>query len=159
MTEELRSVLYEAGVEPMSPNGDVWDLRERGFLASIVGVRSTLTPEVRRRVLEVVLASSSPLFLFTSEDLGTAGPGMWRAILPGIWSLKGLRDPAVLLNEEAIQLGNWVLLAADRPPNERIPDLIRATELEVLSFMRENGVRALIDSFHDDVEWRVATTP
>lgn len=156
MTEELRSVLQEMGIESMSPNGLVWDLRESGCLASIVGVRSTLTPAVKRRILEVVLASPSPIYLLTSEDVGTAGPGVWRAVSPGVWSLDGSRDPAVLIAEDATQLGNWVLLAAHRPPLERLPDLIRATEAQVLTFMRENGIRMLIDSFHDDVQWRVA---
>jgi hypothetical protein len=53
-----------------------------------------------------------------------------------------------------LYLGNWQLYVADAPIRA-IPDLCRASDAEVVRFMADNDVTAVIDSFHDNLSWVV----
>jgi len=153
---DLAAVLDPVVQGAVFEGGAVWDLRDRGMVSWMLGRPSEISDEIRIEVMTVFAKYFRHLFLASDEDYSEFPAGEFALTSTGVWRIE---DPAGLcphVGQPPLLFGNWVLLATNEPPDFPIPDFIRMPKSEVLEFMFANGVRAVVDSFHDDIQWRVA---
>jgi hypothetical protein len=84
-------------------------------------------------------------------------PGDWQLAAGSTWLVPrdfNIDHPNV--NHWLFDLGDWRLYSALGPAKENSPDFFRCSAAEVVSWLNDNSVQALIESFHDDTEWVVA---
>lgn len=79
-----------------------------------------------------------------AETLVDLGSGQYR--LTAATSLASLAD--------WLYLGNWQIVLPSCPGTTI--DAARATEAVICQYLDSNGLKLLVDSFHDDIEWVVA---
>ena len=105
----------------------------------------------KAQVLAAVCRNANPFVHYEDSPLGLV-PGSVE-VAPTLWQLPlNASGPAVL---DWLHLGNWQLYVRAEPLPD-IPDLCRASDKEVETFLRKSGASVIIDSFHDDVSWVVA---
>jgi hypothetical protein len=109
-------------------------------------------------LLSQVLASSSPVFIVHQEPPDDYEvPGNWQRTDDSTW-----RVPADLDLTDSVSknwlfgVGNWCLYSAPAAVDGICPDAFRMSASELSSWIHENSVAVLIDSFHDDSDWVVA---
>jgi hypothetical protein len=112
------------------------------------------TPNVdacKVEVLDEICRHSHPFVRYEeAPESGRAWMGV--EIAPFTWRLHGPAPGDEVL--KWLYMGNWQLYVA-AGPIARIPDLIRAKDEDVETFLKENAVSLIIDSFHDDESWVV----
>jgi hypothetical protein len=145
-------------VRPRSESLPVWDVGKPGLFARRRRKRDAAVEQCRSRLLAALLATDRPLFLTHPEPPQEYGvPGTWRPAGPSTWLVPSdldVRGPAVV--RWLFVLGNWGLYRGAGAVEGEWPDLFRCGAPEVLSWMADRGVEALIVSFPDNTDWVVA---
>jgi hypothetical protein len=137
----------------------VWYLNEPGLFARSGHVRREAIDLSKRRVLQLFADSASAFLVHPEEPPKSWARGPWTAGRP-----QTLRVPRpVELDEPVTQhwlfsLGNWFAYIAATPIEfaSGTPDPFRTDAAELLAWMSQIGMTALISSFPDDDAWVVA---
>ncbi len=108
-------------------------------------------------VMDAVRGLTDTVFLAIYEDVTEeARRDAWEAAGAHTWRLPESVATRPLL-QVPLEVGVWQLYAASGPaPDRALPDLFRDAESEVASKLFDLGITAMIDSWHDNTEWRVA---
>ena len=128
----------------------VWTSRRRERTESVTALKIEL--------LSQVLTSTSPVFIVHQEPPDDYEvPGNWQRTDDSTWRVPADLDLTDSVSKNwLLGIGNWCLYSAPAPVVGICPDAFRMSASELLSWMRENSVAVLIDSFHDDSDWVVA---
>jgi hypothetical protein len=107
--------------------------------------------EVRRQVLEQVLATASPVVIAYGEEAPQQPELAARVSEVGKGRFQLVGRPPLEALQNWLDYGNWQLACPKLP--DSLEDLARATAQRVSQFVDENSLEFVIDSFHDDVYW------
>jgi hypothetical protein len=106
----------------------------------------------RSRLLHVLCRSNCPYVQYGESPPEEPKLRGSQKIKEGLWRLPSHCSAAAL--QRWLYAGNWQLYLASAPLLD-VADLCRADDLQIVEFMDRHGVGAVIDSFHDNVEWTV----
>src|SRR5262249_47789469 len=137
----------------------VWDIFWPGLFSRQRSARKQAVATCRRELLSCLFESEGPLFMAHGDSPeGWGVPGPWQCVAQSTWLLP---KPFDVDHPDTkywlFDLGNWCIYSAPAPVEGSRLDPARCTASELISWMKKNSVAALIDSFHDDVSWVVAT--
>jgi hypothetical protein len=135
----------------------VWDLGRPGFFARHHRRRREAVDACRRELLNALLGSPGAVFLMHEPPQEYEVPGAWQRAGEGTWFV----PPHFNFDHPTVEywlfaLGNWRLYQAPAPAEGDWPETFRCAAAELLAWMRARSVKALIESFHDDIAWVVA---
>src|SRR5262249_13455356 len=115
----------------------------------------------RAEVLAAFLGAGAPAFLSHPEppaEYDVAGD--WQPAGPSTWGVPPGCDPQERAARGWVATPRaWCLYLASAPIDEPWPDVSRCGAAELLAWMQARSLRALVASFHDDVEWVVVFRP
>jgi hypothetical protein len=139
---EILDVLNATQVRGLAGSGGVWRLN--GIAAQY--------ESIRERLLSIA-ARSSPLFVHYDGDKPD-GPSLAEtvALAENVWRLPALASGRDL--NSWLYMGNWQLYSRETPLT-KLEDLCRADADGVMRFVQSTGVRFVIDSFHDNIQWTI----
>lgn len=160
---QILSLLRESAsrdVRPDKSSERVWRLTYPRLFASDRSRRHEHVDTMKTRLLETLARTGTAMIHHPESPRDEKLPGEWLAgPHPQAWHV-----PVDLnLGDESIQywlftLGNWMMRAPD-VETTRFPDFARATVAAALSWVDEQAIQVVIDSFHDDVSWVVVLAP
>ena len=143
-------------VRPDKSSERVWHLTYPGLFASDSSRRREHVDALKVRLLEIVVRTGSAMIHHPDSPREEKLPGEWReGPQPQTWHVPAdldLADDSIA--SWLLTLGNWVMLAPD-VETTRLPDFARAPIPTVLSWVDEQAIELVIDSFHDDISWVV----
>jgi hypothetical protein len=143
-------------IRPREGSLAVWDVKLPGIFARRRSQRKDAVAACRRELISRLLACQDPLFLIHESPQDYGIPGEWRLASEATWTVPADFNPNQAAVESWLSLGNWTFYTAPNPAERDWPDPSRCSALDLLVWMKTNSVKALIDSFHDDVTWVVA---
>ena len=156
---EILSLLKDSAspdIRPEEASERLWHLTYPSFFASHGRERYTHVDTVKVRLLETMARTGTAIIHHPDSPREEKLPGEWIAgQQPNAWHV-----PLDLnLGDESISywlfdLGNWTILAPD-VVTTRLPDFASANAAAALSWVDEQHIQVVIDSFHDDVSWVV----
>ena len=150
---ELRAILQSGTSRRARSNLDVW-LLDTGpwwrLFRDSAGLERT-----KAALLAAIWRLPEPVFMNPSIPLDHEVAPFVEPMAGG-WRLNRSRSAEEFHRTEPVSVfGNWQLYVSPQPVAAHI-DALRAPAEEVLEFMERNGIRLLVDAFHDDSEWLVA---
>jgi hypothetical protein len=113
---------------------------------------SAAAEKLKESVLGTACAKSSPFVHYDDPPPTHGRLASCESVGPGVWRVPQGSPGKELL--DWLYMGNWQLYLAGGPLQE-LQDLARATTEVAESFVHENHISLIIDSFHDDVSWTV----
>ena len=133
----------------------VWDLGRPGFFSR---QRRDAVAACRRELLTALLNCERPIYLAPPEPPHEYKiPGDWQPAGKTTWLVPADFDPDhPAVRHWLFALGDWRLYQAAGPVEAKSPDVFRCDAAELLAWMNDQAVEALIESFHDDTDWVVA---
>jgi hypothetical protein len=148
---DLRAVLEASSARKLRASGNVWRL----------GGNDHGAEELRSGLLSVASLFTSVYVHY--DGGGPSEPSLRDAeqVAHDLWRLPMAATGPDL--SAWLYMGNWQLYAREEPL-QKLQDLCRASDGEVASFVAENDLLFIVDSFHDDAHWTIglrggATTP
>jgi hypothetical protein len=138
----------------------VWDVGQPGLFARLRRERKQAIEACRAELMSCLLSAGGPVFVTHHEPPAEYDvPGEWQPMNEHTWLVPSDfngHDPA---SRRWLSLGDWCFYAAPAPaPGTSRPDAFRCTAAELLNWMSEQSVEAMIESFHDDYTWVVAAS-
>ena len=113
-------------------------------------------PARQTRLLAALLELDQPLYWSLEHPpSGFDSSVPWPEVSPGVW-IAPAGFAAADLRRRWLYTGNWQAFAGESPTLE-VPwiDPARSTPKAFVEFMRAAKLQLLLDSFHDDYEWRI----
>ena len=155
--EQLHHLVEAACDQRLTPAYPVYELRA-GLLP--FSKRSRSLAERQERVFTALRQLGWPVFLRISESPPDMElPGGWGHAARDTWSVPREVESAHLLGS-LLTPGGWQLyLSLEAVDPSSLPDLFRGSFPEAYTTVEAMGVPALLDSFHDNSEWRVLLQP
>ena len=136
----------------------IWELHEPGILAWRGSERRSAIEAAKRTFLTTLARQPTPCFLVHPDDPTEYCPAFaWEPAGTQTWRVPGalvFDEPG--LSDWLFTLGNWQAYLAPSVVAGSWPDPFRSDSSTLLSWMKESGILALIDSFHDDSGWLLA---
>ena len=151
--DTIRGILSAGPARRIVDGVDVWDLSVGPWWTP--GADHREPEEAKERILAAVWRLPGELFLVPPESPPDELEPWVRRDGSGAWRVNRER-PASDLYARGLREGNWMLYAAPgawRPP---APSAFKTAPHALVAAMTATKVVLLIDSFHDDTEWRVA---
>jgi hypothetical protein len=155
----VRGILQDGGfpgVSAVDATGQLWHLENPSLLSAQSRGRAQQVDAVKRQVLAALARSGTAIIYHHESPHDEELPGLWLpGERPGAWRLPvdlDLADPAIA--HWLFDLGNWTVCAPDVPLG-RTPDIARAPAAQLLTWIDQQAIDVIVDSFHDDVSWVV----
>jgi len=155
--DQMNQILLRRQSDDICPRESslpVWDIKWPGILARYRRHRKESVAACRRELLSSLLSSQDPVFLIHEPPRDYGVPGEWQAASEATWLVPANFNVDQPAAQSWLSMGNWTFYTAQNPAERDWPD--PSSALALLVWMKTNSVKALIDSFHDDVSWVVA---
>lgn len=135
----------------------VWDIAWPGLFSRRRRRRREAVAACRKEVRRTLLEGSRPVFLMPNDSpKENEVPGHWEPAGEATWLVPPEFDPDEPRTMRWLSLGDWRLYTALKRTRGNSPDVFRCRAADLLAWMSANGVRVLVESFHDDTAWVVA---
>ena len=144
---EILTRMRTADIRPRAEGLHVWDIGWPGLLAHGRRERRQRVERCRDELLTAFLKAGSVFMM--NEDWQPAGTITW--LLP-----EGFDPAEAEAKYWLFTIGGWTIYRAPAGVEVGWPDEFRCGAAELLTWMRDQSIEALIASFHDDSAWVVA---
>jgi len=155
---DLAAILTEhegKDVSRLDPLQPVWDVRVPGPLSRNKNDRLSNVTACRSAVWRAILSSSLGVFICHQDPPDEDEvAGSWHQEGKRTWRVPTGFNPAEASTQYWLFLGGWTAYAA-AAPIEEIGTLFNMTPERVTEWARRHQVEIVIDSYLDDLEWRV----
>ena len=108
-------------------------------------------------LIRTLLDSNSPILIHHDDPSEYDVPGAWSAVGDSVWQFPSDWSVENCDAQYWLNLGNWLIYPASVPIRTCIRDTARSDAASIIDFLRESRVELIIDSFHDNDLWTVAT--
>jgi len=156
MTELVAILTDHEGenVRRPDPTSPVWDLRTPGPLSRDKKSRLSKVVACRSAVWRALMGAEPAAFIRHESPVDDEVPGEWHHEGGHTWRIPADFDPDEKDTSSWLVLGGWMAYASAAPIEDNL-NLLDATPERVTEWATEHGATLAIESFPDDLEWRV----
>lgn len=146
-----------ADIHPVDSSRRLWHLDDPSLLSVDRRARLQHLLQVKQRILGLLAQTNAAVIIHADSPIEEELPGVWVPLQdPRAWLLPHDID----LTDRAIAtwlfaLGHWTV-SSDALAGSPMPDFFRASSSDILSWVDEQRLAVVIESFPDDVHWVVA---
>lgn len=150
---KIRNLLTSQPARQVKPGIEVWDLDTSPWWKPFIDHRNL--ERIKSALLAAAWELSGPLFLLPHWPPSPELVSFLTQHQPGLWMVNREFKANDFYGQE-LKEGNWMLYSAPHPIATAFPNTFKTTPQELIAFLHEHRITLLIDSFYDDMEWRVA---
>ena len=140
----------------------VWHLRQPGLRSRLfwpMRNQQSIVAQSRTAIFNIMTSAIPNLYMCHVETpTDYEVPGVWKESGHLTWQVPSDFDTNDVNTRSWLHLGAWTLYIAPDPIHDRRVPLARMSPEKTLEWFDQRNIRAMVMSFYDDIEWRIAAT-